>query len=670
MNKGLEMLTISSFNCRGLRDQKKRSAVFNWLQTKYNGLLLLQETHSVLEDTWTREWDGDIYFAHGTNQSRGVAIFIPTFLRAKLAVNQLFKDSSGRYIFLDCSVENNHFLVVNVYAPTKDHLQEQLEFLNSIKQILEQNNDKNIIIGGDLNTYLNMELDKKGGTRDALSKYSNTLVSVMEEFSLIDIWRIRNPQLLQFTRREGTRIGLVQSRLDYFLISSTVTAHVFNCTINPGFRSDHSIVNLKLELFDTQKRGKGYWKFNNKLLTDDVYINLIKKEIMEIKKQNFFSNKNTAWEFFKCQIRTITISYCISKAKRNKEKEKFLLQKLQKLESESHDTQEYYKAKQEWEHFENSKAEGTYFRSKVKWAEKGEKNTKYFLNLEKQHFNQKYIKKLIIQDSIEVTDPHQILEEQQKHFEKLYRSKQSQGQEDYSDFLYSNNNQKILKSIDKELCDSPLRLEEIGKALKQLQNDKTPGSDGFTTNFYKFFWPDLREFLFDSYKYSFEHGMLTCDQRRGILNLIPKGNKDIRFLSNWRPVSILNTDYKILTKALAIRLQSVLPSLIHSDQVGYLKERFIGENIRTIDDIMSYTNLKQLSGYILLIDFEKAFDSIEWSFLQKSLKFFNFGQNFIRWIEILYTKIEGCVSNNGYLSKICVLCFFVNNVSLYSFLVK
>ena len=171
---------------------------------------------------------------------------------------------------------------------------------------------------------------------------------------------------------------------------------------------------------------------------------------MEIKKQNFFLNKNTVWEFFKCQIRTITISYCISKTKRNKEKEKFSLQNLQKLESESHDTQEYYKAKQEWEHFENSKAEGTYFRSKVKWAEKGEKNTKYFLNLEKQHFNQKYIKKLIIQDSIEVTDPHQILEEQQKHFENLYHSKQSQGQEDYSDFLYSNNNQKFFKSIDKE----------------------------------------------------------------------------------------------------------------------------------------------------------------------------------------------------------------------------
>ena len=123
---------------------------------------------------------------------------------------------------------------------------------------------------------------------------------------------------------------MVQSRLDYFLISSTVTAHVFNCTINPGFRSDHSIVNLKIELFDTQKRGKGYWKFHNKLLTDDVYINLIKKEIMEIKKQKFFSNKNTAWEFFKCQIRTITISYCISKAKRNKRKGKVFVTEIAK----------------------------------------------------------------------------------------------------------------------------------------------------------------------------------------------------------------------------------------------------------------------------------------------------------------------------------------------------
>ena len=129
---------------------------------------------------------------------------------------------------------------------------------------------------------------------------------------------------------------------------------------------------------------------------------------------------------------------------------------------------------------------------------------------------------------------------------------------------------------------------------------------------------------------------MSNDQRRGILNLIPKANKDLRHLKNWRPVTILNTDYKILTKVLANRLQPLLEKIITSDQVGYIKGRQITENIRIINDIMSYTDLKHISGFIALIDFEKAFDSVEWPFLLKTLKAFNFGNNFLHWIKILF----------------------------------
>ena len=118
--------------------------------------------------------------------------------------------------------------------------------------------------------------------------------------------------------------------------------------------------------------------------------------------------------------------------------------------------------------------------------------------------------------------------------------------------------------------------------------------------------------------------------------------KALRFLKNWRPVSILNTDYKILTKAQANRLQQVLPKLIETDQVGYIKERYIRENVRIIKDIMSYTDLRRNPGYIVLLDFEKAFDSVEWSFLFKTLHAFNFGPNFISWIKILCTNISSC----------------------------
>ena len=85
--------------------------------------------------------------------------------------------------------------------------------------------------------------------------------------------------------------------------------------------------------------------------------------------------------------------------------------------------------------------------------------------------------------------------------------------------------------------------------------------------------------------------------------------------------------------------------------MGYIKERYIGENVRIIKNIMSYTDLKHIPGYIVLPDFEKAFESVEWSFLFKTLHGFNFGPNFISWIKIIYTNISSCVSNNGYFSN-------------------
>ena len=199
--------------------------------------------------------------------------------------------------------------------------------------------------------------------------------------------------------------------------------------------------------------------------------------------------------------------------------------------------------------------------------------------------------------------------------------------------FFNNTNIPKLCELDKAISENPLEKKDYTAALKKLANDKSPGSDGLTSDFYKFFWSDISDLLIDSYNYTFRFKELTQEQKIAIINLIPKKDKDLRFLKNWRPVSLLNTDYKILTKALAIRLQNVIRHLIHEDQVGYIK----GRN-------------EHKSGFITLIDFEKAFDSIEWPFLFKCLKNFNFGDNFISWIRILYTNIKSCVGNNGYYS--------------------
>ena len=132
-------------------------------------------------------------------------------------------------------------------------------------------------------------------------------------------------------------------------------------------------------------------------------------------------------------------------------------------------------------------------------------------------------------------------------------------------------------------------------------NNKTPGSDGFTIEFYHFFWPAIGPIMVDSFNYAFENGEMSISQKRGIISLIPKKDKDKKYLKNWRPISLLNNDYKIVTKALALCLEKVLPTIISANQTGYVKGRYFGESIRIIKDMMSFTKKKNIPGLAVLI---------------------------------------------------------------------
>ena len=653
----MNRITINCFNCRGLRNDQKRQNIFSWLNTSHPGVTFLQETHSTLSDEkkWAREWGGDIYYTHGEFNARGVAILIPKSILDKFKYINGYKDNNGRFILMNCEIESKEFTFINIYCPTKDNHSAQIDFLEVIRTKLEEHGDKNIIMGGDLNTYLNIKMDKKGGKIESSSKYSENLKTICEEFSLIDIWRIRNPDTLRFTRRENSRLGIVQSRLDYFLITEGISYLIKNTTINIGLSSDHSLIRIELELNATGKRGRGLWKFNNDLLTDQNYVKLIKTTIKNITNDIQMENKNQLWEYTKCQIRTDTMVYSSKRSKEMRQKENILVKKLEAIEktldknivSESPEYYEYIQTKGEWENIVKKRTNGILLRSKAQWIEEGEKNTKYFVNLEKRNYEKKHIKKLIDEKGTEIIEEEKIIKEQQNFYENLYTTKVGNKNIEFGN---PKNNIPQLDQKLKDICDSPLTIEECGAALKKLQNNKSPGADGFTTNFFKFFWIDLKDILFTSYLYTEKNGVLSTFQKLGILNLAPKEGKDLRYLKNWRPITLLTTDYKILTKALAMRLQKSLPSLINPDQVGYISGRYIGQNIRTIFDIMTYTDEFDLEAYITQVDFEKAFDSIEWPFLFHTLELFGFGKNFINWIKILHTDIQACVGNNGFFS--------------------
>ena len=131
-----------------------------------------------------------------------------------------------------------------------------------------------------------------------------------------------------------------------------------------------------------------------------------------------------------------------------------------------------------------------------------------------------------------------------------------------------------------------ITVEECLALLKTFQLNKTLGTDGLTAEFYLRFWIDISGPLIDCLNHSALLEELSISQRRGIISLIPKKNKDPLLLKNWRPITLLNIDYKLATKCIAKRLEKVLPYLIDGDQTGYIKGRFIGENICLISDII------------------------------------------------------------------------------------
>ena len=200
------------------------------------------------------------------------------------------------------------------------------------------------------------------------------------------------------------------------------------------------------------------------------------------------------------------------------------------------------------------------------------------------------------------------------------------------------------------LCEGLITEIEAFKALKEFAAAKIPGTDCLTTEFLKYFWSELKTLIVGSFNYAFVSGSLSISQRRGIISLIPKNNKDKTILENLRPISLLNVDYKILTKVLANRLEKVLPKIINPDQTGYVKGRYIGENIRLIQDLMSYLEKENSPGIAVFVDFRKAFDTIEWNYLEKALALFNFGPDFLQWFKTIYSNISSCVLNNGHAS--------------------
>ena len=657
-------MKVASVNCRGLGDFYKRRDIFAFLREKDCSIYLLQDTHfsNKIEDRVKREWGYDAYFSSFSSNSRGVAILVKNDIEYKFI--SITKDINGNYLILRVKIFDKEIVIVNVYGPNADtpdfyiHLEET---------VLSTGATDNFIFGGDWNLVLNFDMDCCNYRRQNNVKASEKVLDMMNNMNLVDIYRMENPSTRRYTWRRST--PLQQSRLDFFLISNELVPIAKEIDIIPGYKTDHSIITLGLQFGGEGQRNQ-FWKFNTSLLSDKEYLDIINSLITEVIKEyaatpynmdkidsipiseiQLLIDEQLFLDVLLMKIRSQTISYSSFKKKTMSENEQRLLREihdLEKIHNPNVFEQETLKEKQEeLINIRDFRLRGVLLRSRARWVENGEKVSSYFCSLEKRNVVNKCINKLTVDNDHVITDKAKIVDEIQSFYKQLY-SKRDVLDAAVSDLV---NDIPTLTDPEASELEGHLTLDEITYALKNMKNGKSPGSDGFPVDFFKVFWRQLGGFVLRSLNAGFDKGEMSSTQKEGVIILLPKTEDSRDKIKNWRPISLLNTVYKIGSASISNRLKTVLPKLIHEDQTGFLKNRFIGDNVRLIYDIISYLTSENKPGLLLCLDFEKAFDSLDWSFLHKVLIAFGFKEDIRKWICAFYNNIRSTVSVNGSISQ-------------------
>ena len=459
---------------------------------------------------------GKIILSHGTSSARGIGVFIRKELFS--SISNIYVEEDGRLIAFDIEEGNYKITVVAIYAPNED----SPGFFRALGEILRERHEHKIIVG-DFNLTMNVELDRLN-TYHNNSKARNEVENLMVEFCLKDVWRDRNE-----SRREYSwyKRGSLQkaSRIDFALVSGGLDQRVELIQYLSSTMTDHRAVYMVVKP-SPHERGAGYWKLNCSFLKQQEYVEKMNTELERCVKSVLGKEPIDAWEIIKTRIKKVSMEYARCKASEDSLIIAQLSESINSYEASLplpyREDQILAQSKQDLEEKLLEKVKGTIFRSKVKWFEEGERNTKYFFSLEKARYNAKTYIKMIDEDQREVTHPQQILQCQREYYRKLY---DVDGDVNFS-----------MKNCFEIFVSEEVRKEQVKQivpkdlecAIKTMNNNKTPGEDGIPVDFYKVFWSKIKVPFCAMVITVYEQNVLHESARKGVLNLIPKANKDTR----------------------------------------------------------------------------------------------------------------------------------------------
>lgn len=635
-------VSIVSLNARGLRDNVKRKALFLYAKSFKTDFCFFQESHSVSNDIsfWKNQWGNEVWMAHGSEHSAGVMIVKNHFAGSVL---QSYIDPMGHFLILVICINNIFVLLVNIYGYNTSRENDLLldEIGDKILLWFNKFPDAVICIGGDFNITPDNNLDRFPPRQSTSPNLK--LKMFMEKLDLVDIWREKFPNTKSYTWGNKSRSRL--SRLDYWLVPYSFKDYNVSVSILPSPLTDHHTILLSTPLSTGHSNinsRASYWKMNSSLLKHDELKKrisfLIRYYWVKASSEKKFSLN---WDLLKYEVGMCIRHFSSILAKQRRDEEEKVISKIITLQSKIQeslsetDLTELTELQSKLDNIYKYKAEGSYVRSRRKWLEQGEQSSAYFFRMEKHNSRNLSISSLQI-NGILTDNSKDIASFCSNFYSKLYKSNYCK--DSASLFFQSLKEVKSISKDEQLACDKTITISEVIEGIEGLKNNKSPGTDGLTAEFYKNFAEELAPFLLKMFLESIQSETLPSSLTQGLLTLIPKPKKDTTLIDNWRPICLLNNDYKILAWALAKRLKCVLSSVIDETQSGFMPKRHIANNIRLVLDLLDYSELVVDDSLILFLDFYKAFDSLEHEFIFLALQKLGFGDPFCKFIRTLYNN--------------------------------
>ena len=658
-------IKLVSHNVGGLGSyQKATRFVSHVLYPKFENspdIICLQETHfsPSMESGVLAQFQYDCAFSHGGEgrEQRSGGLLIGFKRRLDYTLHDMSSFKLGRTeshcFMVYCTVQGTEMVIVNSYTNPRTTTEERRLFWLQIGIEVSQFGCPNIICCGDFNTVLNPKMDTTSHRGEVRAEAAfQEFVDTME---WADIFRVFNPISRRVTRHD-TRT-LAGSRLDYIFMSGFFLNYVSEVKILLRTVSDHNPVQVSFSLQRNDK-GRGYWKFPDAVLNNEKFTPFMKSRLQEcINRHKDSVPGNLLWETVKCVARADLAEFLKTDGLEDKIQNETFQTRLKRLYNARDEAAKWSTRKkfndeivectQEWDVFTERVNKKRLDFNVGRRRKEAEKSSKYFFkkyNAIPASSNMMYNSK-----SEPCYADVEILDVCHKFYSNLYNQPPS-GAPHRFQFITHDPTHRI-DSNAQDLLSEEITLDELHNALKGMKNGKAPGMDGYTVAFMKTFWEEIGPLVLASFQCAMTSKLLANSQRKGVIKLLPKRDKNPHFVHNLRPIVLLNLDLKIFTRALSLRLKKMVDDLVEKDQHGFIKGRFIGNAVLDLYSIATEAINQDDDTLIMSLDIYKAFDSVAWPFLYDTLRSFGIPEIFIDWIKLCYNKKDLVLFNNGHASK-------------------